>query len=595
MPGVALASWIGWTGWYAQAQDPGTPSAPPRSYLNKTTINLPIVIDDRHRSQLRNVLLYVKDGASQPWKLCEKATPAQTSFTYRAAGEGEYWFNIVSVDNTGRMFPADVSKVAPALIVVLDTQAPQIDVYPLKNAPEGQYVRCDWRDAHLDAFKSRLYYQTGDMVWRPLDAHPGKANMYCIPAQANWTGNVRAVAVDLAGNTATREKNLSMAAAAQRAAPVVVPPSAAPPRVPSHITVTAPQTPVITTAPTAPPHNAVVSTPPRSVAQAPMAADPRQPEKTELVLPPMPRVNDTIVALEPMPVGPPMPAAGTPAPATPAQANPAQAMPQKTTTTEVTTQKIAPSPSPQLFDPSVAARSAPISSPQDVKQAAFSREPVSIQRQFSNSSRVFLDYRIEALGASGVGKVEVWTTRDLGQSWQKLCEDTDRQSPAELNLPGDGVYGVSLVISNGRGLGASAPNPGDAPDSWVEVDTTKPFAELVQIRAGTGEDSGALHIAWSARDKNLINDAIELQYAATREGPWHLVAKGLKNEGNVRWVPPVEVGPQAFIRLTVRDQANNVAITDTPQAIPLEDASRPRARVLGISTSPRANSQPGMP
>src|SRR5262245_40053301 len=95
LPGVGLAAWLAWTGRHAPAQDPGV-STTTRTYLNKTTISLPIVVDERHRSQLRNVLLYVKEGATQPWKLCDKATPAHTSFTYRAAGEGEYWFNIVS-------------------------------------------------------------------------------------------------------------------------------------------------------------------------------------------------------------------------------------------------------------------------------------------------------------------------------------------------------------------------------------------------------------------------------------------------------------------------------------------------------------------
>lgn len=583
LPGVGLAAWIGWTGWRAQAQEPGIPATVTRSYLNKTTINLPIVIDERHRSQLRNILLYVKDGATQPWKLCDKATPAQTSFTYRAPGEGEYWFNIVSVDNTGRMTPADVSKEAPALIVVLDTQAPQIDVYPLDNAPEGQYIRCDWRDAHLDTFKSRLYYQTGDMVWRPLEKHPGKVNTFCVPAQANWTGNVRAVAVDLAGNTAMRDKNLSAGAAAlPPSRPVDVPPPSAPPSVPNQITVIpTPQPPLITNAPPTPPSNVVFPAPPRHVAPAPLATNTRLPDRTDVMLPPMPRGNQHVAAIDPLPVVPPMPA---------------PAIAHKTMPAEMTGTKTATPPSPQLFDPAVAARSLPVFGPQDLKQTSYSREPASIQRQFSNTSRLFLDYRIEAMGASGVGKVEVWTTRDLGQSWQKLCEDTDRQSPAEINLPGDGVYGVSLVISNGRGFGAAAPNPGDAPDSWVEVDTAKPQAELMQIRAGAGEDSGALLIAWSARDKNLPSDALELQYAGAREGPWHVVAKGLKNEGTYRWVPPVEVGAQAFIRLLVRDQANNVATAETPQPIPLDDASRPRGRVVSISTSPpQANPLPGMP
>jgi hypothetical protein len=242
-----------------------------------------------------------------------------------------------------------------------------------------------------------------------------------------------------------------------------------------------------------------------------------------------------------------------------------------------------------LFDPIVAKKSQALASSLDVKTTSLlTREPAAIQRQFTNVARMFLDYRIEAMGASGVGKVEVWYTRDMGQSWQKLCEDTKRQSPVEINLPGDGVYGITMVITNGRGFGGAPPLPGDTPDTWIELDTTKPIAELMQVRAGNGDDSGALHIGWTARDKNLSNDSVELQYSPTREGPWQSIAKGLKAEGIYRWLPPIEIGPQAYIRLTVRDQAGNVSTAETQQPVALDDASRPRGRVMGFTaTAPK--------
>ncbi|MCS7047207.1 MAG: hypothetical protein NZO58_12690, partial [Gemmataceae bacterium] len=214
------------------------------------------------------------------------------------------------------------------------------------------------------------------------------------------------------------------------------------------------------------------------------------------------------------------------------------------------------------------------------------RVTAPLQRQIVASTRVFLDYRIEALGASGVGKIEVWHTRDMGQSWQKLCEDAHRQSPVEVNLPGEGLHGVTLVVSNGRGFGGTPPNPGDSPDYWIEVDTTRPMAELVYVRPGTGEDSTALHIAWTARDKNLVADATELQFAVRRDGPWQTIARNLKNEGIYRWVPPMDIGPHAYLRISVRDQAGNVATAETVQPVALDDYSRPRGRVVGVTTTP---------
>src|SRR5262245_9250359 len=211
LPGLGLAGWIGWSQCPAHAQDVAAGPVVTKAYLPKTAINLPILVDERHRAQLDSVLLYVKKGATQPWKLCDKAPPTQTSFVYRAPGEGEYWFNIVAVEKSGRMTPADLNKEAPALIVVLDTQAPQVEVQPLEAASEGQYVRCTWQDANLDVQKSRFFYQTGDQVWRALEPQPGRPDMFCIPSQAAWTGNIRVVGMDLAGNTTTREMKLSTA------------------------------------------------------------------------------------------------------------------------------------------------------------------------------------------------------------------------------------------------------------------------------------------------------------------------------------------------------------------------------------------------
>ncbi len=266
---------------------------------------------------------------------------------------------------------------------------------------------------------------------------------------------------------------------------------------------------------------------------------------------------------------------------------------------DLVAQKLSPvSQNPTLFDPANDKTAPPAPSPNtlyDVKTTSFlARDAAPANRHLSNSTRMFLEYKVDSLGASGVGRVEVWYTRDLGQSWNKLCDDTDKQSPAEINLPGEGLYGVSLVVTNGRGFGGSTPKTGDAPDYWAEIDTTRPIGDITAIHAG---DDGALHITWIARDKNLAAEPIELAYAANRDGPWQSIAKAVKNDGLFRWAPPVEVGPQAFFRLTIRDQAGNTTMSETHQPVPLDDQSRPRGRVLGISTStPRPSTgSPALP
>src|SRR5207302_363786 len=110
--------------------------------------------------------------------------------------------------------------------------------------------------------------------------------------------------------------------------------------------------------------------------------------------------------------------------------------------------------------------------------------------------------------------------RNMGQSWQKLGEDATHKGQAEVDLPGEGVYGVTIVVANGRGFGATPPKSGDIPEWWIEVDTTKPQAELLNVRSNPGGDDGTLHITWTAKDKNLDAESIALYYAVNRQGPW---------------------------------------------------------------------------
>jgi hypothetical protein len=201
--------------------------------------------------------------------------------------------------------------------------------------------------------------------------------------------------------------------------------------------------------------------------------------------------------------------------------------------------------------------------------------------QLISSTHATLAYEIEDRGVSGIGKVEVWLTRDGGQSWQYLCEDPDRQSPVKIELPGDGLFGVSLAVTNGNGNGSPPPARGDQPSYWIEVDTLKPSADLVSVHPVTGEDGTVFVINWTASDKNLKPDPINLYYATRRDGQWLEIAHGLRNDGSYRWAVPHGAGQEFYIRLEVADRAGNVTRCDSTQPIIL-DFSRPKGRVTGV-------------
>jgi hypothetical protein len=210
--------------------------------------------------------------------------------------------------------------------------------------------------------------------------------------------------------------------------------------------------------------------------------------------------------------------------------------------------------------------------------------PVPVNRRLVNKRRIYLNYQIDQTGPSGVGRVEIYLTRDRGQSWECYGEDKDHTSPAQVDLPGEGLYGITLVVTNGRGFGGTPPAPGDAPDWWVEVDMTKPVAQIRSAEPSKSGEPGAMVITWSARDKNLKPAPIDLYWSDSPHGQRHVIAKGLKNDGQYRWAVPPEVGDHAFICMTVTDQAGNVTECVTPEPVAIDDLSRPRIHVVGIST-----------
>jgi hypothetical protein len=220
-------------------------------------------------------------------------------------------------------------------------------------------------------------------------------------------------------------------------------------------------------------------------------------------------------------------------------------------------------------------RAEKMSAAPDVKSAPHT------DRAFVNRTHVTLNYAIDDVGPAGVGEVEVWMTKDDGKTWQRLCTDPAHHNPVHIELPGDGVYGLSVVVSSGDGHKAPPPATGDAPDCRVEVDTTKPLGQLLDVHPGTGSDSGIVLITWTASDKNLKPEPIDLSYAARANGPWQPLAHGLKNQGSYRWTAPSELD-SIYVRIEISDLAGNVTSCVSPQAVVLA-RPHPKAHVVSIA------------
>jgi hypothetical protein len=208
-----------------------------------------------------------------------------------------------------------------------------------------------------------------------------------------------------------------------------------------------------------------------------------------------------------------------------------------------------------------------------------------------NTKQVTINYEVTKKGPSGIGKVDLWVTRDDGHSWEKLAENPDLNPPMRVELPGEGVYGFRLVLHSKASLlsqgkvGRSNPTPvaGDLPEIRVEVDTTPPTAQLFLPELDT-KQGDSLILTWSASDRNLAPKPITLLWAEQPTGPWQEIVKDWPNDGRYNWKLPPNIPFLVYLRLVTVDAAGNVSTAETPKPICI-DLKEPEGRILGIKGS----------
>lgn len=200
-----------------------------------------------------------------------------------------------------------------------------------------------------------------------------------------------------------------------------------------------------------------------------------------------------------------------------------------------------------------------------------------------------LQYAVDDAGPNGPATVELWITQDGGRSWIRRGGDQDRVSPIDVDLGGEGTYGICLVARSASGLGDQPPAPGDPPQSWVEVDATPPLVQLQPPQVGTGVNSGKVAIAWRASDLHLPPKSVSLFWRPDQPGAdWQTLAEGQDNAGQYVWTVPASVPPRFHLKVEAVDSVGHHGTAETTDMGPvMVDRSRPRSRIIGLDPNAR--------
>jgi hypothetical protein len=574
-------------------------------YTNQLAHRIPVQFKVQ-RNEISELRLYASSNQGREWNLIDKIRPDQDAFTFRAPGDGVYWLRVAAVDQHGKQQPENPQVGPPDQRLVIDTVKPVMKTLDARR--QGNEVLVNWeiQEDNGDANSFRLEYQVKDApsLWTAIAAPAVPNGQARFQPGSGQALQVRIMLRDLAGNQSYRIMEvpadtvttasfnpMGNGGATQAAVAMQSPGGAL--ELGKELTV-----PTSPSGPSAPPPASPPSVNPPNTAGTPLPIDPVPPPVNPL---------KTAQASDPgHGSGNTLPSPVVPGPSGPSPVSP--------------TPLGGPEPSRQMTPPSVGGAPPVVTPPVEDRQVIASSKwsaappappaPASAAQppspepkakaltsgkklpalQYLNQPEFMVEYEVSKLGPSGLGSVELYRTRDDGETWEKYAYDADVANATRgarlqrmvqfTQNDRDGIYGFTLVIKNRANIGRQPPQRGEVPELRIELDTTRPEADLYPPTRDSSP--GHLLLTWRASDKNLTATPVTLEWAEERGGPWHAIALDLPNTGRHSWKLPEQMPVNVYLRLRVRDQAGNEAIAATPNPLPV-DLHEPEGHLLKVS------------
>ncbi len=596
-----------------------TPSSRAIQQTRQNAFSIPFRIDPPKdpSQEPAEVHLYVSKDGGATWQVHEKVPPQRGSFTFRAHADGEYWFMVRTLDRAGRLRPE--SPASPELKVVVDTVPPQLAINAWRGAAGEVRGRWEARDPYFQPRSMKIEYQAAGSTgpWQPvaMEAVEPRAATSVYAGELTWWPPaadqelvIRFEATDEAGNRAVTQVPLPVSSPKRTgAAPPVME------RDPSSATERygAPESPARSPSSWPPDYatDVPLSTTTTGKADA-LARSPRRRDTERILFPASdPRARQATTPWNEPRDWPPRdsqsysdsadpPAAESPSAGVnmPAEVLPAPVGVRRDATINQhpDAAREGPPEADQFDSYGEPARyrqrpatdsSSPIE--HDGEQVHRNAPPMdgamfpSNQRlQMVNARRFELDYEVESVGPAGISKVELWCTRDGGNTWRALAADDDNKSPMVVAVDGEGVFGFRIIVQGTNGVSGIPPQSGDQPETWIGVDLTPPTARLVGTRQD-GNPGAELVILWETSDEALAPNPITLSFSAQPDGPWTTIAAGVQNTGQFAWRFDDRVPDRIYVRLEALDQASNVQSVQTPEPVTL-NRIRPQGRINAV-------------
>jgi hypothetical protein len=199
-----------------------------------------------------------------------------------------------------------------------------------------------------------------------------------------------------------------------------------------------------------------------------------------------------------------------------------------------------------------------------------------------NKRDIALDFAVTKVGSSKFASVELWTTRDGGQTWACTDKKANWQSPFKTRLGSEGDYGFRLVLESESGMRTPEPKAGAAADLQLRLDLTAPAVSLLGVEpAGP---AGKVWINWTMADDNLDPKGTRIEYSICGCEWKAIEIPTLMHTGDKYfqdWTVPADLPAEVLIRITARDLAGNVTTVQSPGKV-LVDLVAPEGKITDL-------------
>ncbi len=170
-----------------------------------------------------------------------------------------------------------------------------------------------------------------------------------------------------------------------------------------------------------------------------------------------------------------------------------------------------------------------------------------------NTPKFSIPITIKPERRADIRTLELWMSRDRGQSWEKVGQAAPEQSSFPVTAPGEGMYWYTVVVVDNQGRREP---PGDlktVPAEMMQrvvVDTVRPDIKLTAERQGD-----EILVSWDIKDDNLDTKTMRMTWVQAGGSP--IAAPILYEPRGQTRIKPLDPQQGVSVQMNAADMAGN--------------------------------------